>query len=78
MCVLLDPPLTPTPRSFWSMLFFGILIVVMILWRPTLNNRRYAYSSLENGIDEEEFDVSCGRAGMGINRVDHFFFCPPL
>ena len=39
------------------MLFFIILIAVKWLWRPTVNNQRYAYSALEGGDDDEENDV---------------------
>lgn len=45
------------PCSFWVILFFIVLVVVMYLWRPTMNNQRYAYSALEGGDDEEEFGV---------------------
>lgn len=42
----------------------------MYLWRPTLNNQRYAYSALEGGEDDEDYDVSCG-----IERVYFSFSC---
>lgn len=40
--------------GYWHMLFFGILVVIMILWRPTTNNQRYAYSALETDLEEDE------------------------
>jgi hypothetical protein len=32
----------------------------MYLWRPTINNQRYAYSALENGDDDDEDDFEVG------------------
>jgi len=40
--------------GYWNMLFFIILIAVKWLWRPTVNNQRYAYSALEGGDDDDE------------------------
>ncbi|KAJ8045312.1 Transmembrane protein 87A [Holothuria leucospilota] len=39
--------------AFWHILFCVILFVVMILFRPSANNQRYAYSPL---LDEEQDD----------------------
>ena len=30
------------------------MLVVVILWRPSANNQRYAYSPLTDGIDETD------------------------
>jgi hypothetical protein len=36
------------------MLFFTILVAIMYLWRPNINNNRYAYTALEtDNLDEE-------------------------
>ncbi|XP_054263065.1 transmembrane protein 87A-like [Macrosteles quadrilineatus] len=44
--------------AYWKLLFSVILLVIMILWRPTNNNQRYAFTPLldapEDGDDEEE------------------------
>eukprot|EP00092_Neocalanus_flemingeri_P029716 GFUD01032264.1.p1 GENE.GFUD01032264.1~~GFUD01032264.1.p1 ORF type:complete len:600 (-),score=101.29 GFUD01032264.1:212-2011(-) len=38
-------------EAFWHLLFSVILCVIMILWRPSQNNQRYAFSPL---LDREE------------------------
>uniref|UniRef100_A0A336LKK6 CSON009979 protein n=1 Tax=Culicoides sonorensis TaxID=179676 RepID=A0A336LKK6_CULSO len=44
--------------AFWHILFSVLLLVIMILWRPTNNNQRYAFTPLldnpEDEDDEEE------------------------
>lgn len=41
--------------AFWHVLFSVILLVIMILWRPTNNNQRYAFTPLlDNPEDEDE------------------------
>ncbi|XP_058059667.1 transmembrane protein 87A [Anopheles bellator] len=44
--------------AFWHVLFSTLLLVIMILWRPTNNNQRYAFTPLldnpEDEDDEEE------------------------
>lgn len=39
--------------AFWHLLFSIILIVIIVLWRPTANNQRYAFSPLLDQADEE-------------------------
>ncbi|KAJ1519325.1 hypothetical protein ONE63_004624 [Megalurothrips usitatus] len=45
-------------EAYWHILFSLILLVIMILWRPTNNNQRYAFTPLldnpEDEDDEEE------------------------
>lgn len=45
-------------EAYWRLLFSVILLVIMILWRPTNNNQRYAFTPLldapEDDDDEEE------------------------
>ena len=38
-------------EAFWHLLFSVILCVIMILWRPSQNNQRYAFTPL---LDREE------------------------
>lgn len=39
--------------AFWHLLFSVILLVIMVLWRPTANNQRYAFSPLLDAADDE-------------------------
>lgn len=32
--------------AYWHVLFSAILLVIMVLWRPTNNNQRYAFTPL--------------------------------
>ena len=41
-------------EAFWHLLFSLILLIIMILWRPTINNQRYAFSPLLDAADDEE------------------------
>lgn len=45
-------------EAYWHILFSIILLVIMVLWRPTNNNQRYAFTPLldnpEDEDDEEE------------------------
>jgi hypothetical protein len=45
-------------EAFWKLLFSLLLLVIMILWRPTNNNQRYAFTPLlDSGDETEEDDV---------------------
>ncbi|XP_018009867.1 transmembrane protein 87A isoform X2 [Hyalella azteca] len=47
--------------AFWHLLFALLLLVIMILWRPTNNNQRFAFSPLlDDGSDGEEIDHLIG------------------
>eukprot|EP00052_Salpingoeca_macrocollata_P006193 m.52116 g.52116 ORF g.52116 m.52116 type:complete len:511 (+) comp15300_c0_seq1:141-1673(+) len=39
--------------SYWHLLFFAVLITIMYLWRPSNNNKRYAYTALETDLEED-------------------------
>lgn len=42
-------------EAYWHILFAGVLTVIMVLWRPTNNNQRYAFTPLlDNAEDDEE------------------------
>lgn len=38
-------------EAFWHVLFSIILVSIMILWRPTNNSQRYAFTPLVNDED---------------------------
>jgi len=40
--------------AYWHVLFSAVLLVIMILWRPTNNNQRYAFTPLLDASDDEE------------------------
>jgi len=41
--------------AYWQLLFVVILFVIIILWRPSQNNKRYAFSPLmDDELDEEQ------------------------
>lgn len=40
--------------AYWHILFSALLLVIMILWRPTKNNVRYAFVPLMETIEDEE------------------------
>ncbi|PIK58256.1 hypothetical protein BSL78_04843 [Apostichopus japonicus] len=40
--------------AFWHILFCVILVAVMVLFRPSVNNQRYAYSPLIDNEDEQD------------------------
>ncbi|KAG6449391.1 hypothetical protein O3G_MSEX006004 [Manduca sexta] len=42
-------------EAYWPILFVSVLTVIMILWRPTNNNQRYAFTPLlDNAEDDDE------------------------
>uniref|UniRef100_A0A2P2IUN0 GOST seven transmembrane domain-containing protein n=2 Tax=Rhizophora mucronata TaxID=61149 RepID=A0A2P2IUN0_RHIMU len=49
--------------AFWTMLAYSLLVVICVLWAPSHNPTRYAYSE-ENGedIDEEGISLTSGMA----------------
>ncbi|NWQ66488.1 TM87A protein, partial [Tyrannus savana] len=40
--------------AIWRLLFSMILFVIMILWRPSANNQRFAFSPLSEEEDDDE------------------------
>src|SRR6218665_133217 len=44
-------------EAYWHVLFSIILLVIMILWRPTKNNQRYAFTPLLDVSDDEDNEV---------------------
>ncbi|XP_063240596.1 transmembrane protein 87A [Bacillus rossius redtenbacheri] len=41
-------------EAYWHLLFSVMLLVIMVLWRPTNNNQRYAFTPLLDAEDDEE------------------------
>merc|ERR1711892_245422 len=41
-------------KAFWHLLFSVILLSIMVLWRPSANSQRYAYSPLVDDVDSED------------------------
>uniref|UniRef100_A0A1B6CTU1 Transmembrane protein 87A n=2 Tax=Clastoptera arizonana TaxID=38151 RepID=A0A1B6CTU1_9HEMI len=42
--------------AYWKLLFSVILLVIMILWRPTQNNQRYAFTPLLDAPEDDDED----------------------
>ena len=40
-------------EAFWHVLFSILLVVIIILWRPTKNNQRYAFTPLLDNPEDE-------------------------
>ena len=58
-------------QAFWHLLFSVILCVIMVLWRPSKNNQRYAFTPLldreeDYSSDEEEEDILYSDAWEGL------------
>lgn len=41
-------------EAFWHILFSVLLLVIMVLWRPTNNNQRYAFTPLLDNPEDED------------------------
>ena len=59
-------------EAYWHILFSALLLVIMILWRPTNNNQRYAFVPLleTNDDDEEEEQLVNDAYGVKV-RIHH-------
>ncbi|KAK9891573.1 hypothetical protein WA026_015531 [Henosepilachna vigintioctopunctata] len=58
-------------EAYWHILFSSLLLVIMILWRPTNNNQRYAFVPLlDTEDDEEEAQLVNDAYGVKV-RVNH-------
>ncbi|XP_060532198.1 transmembrane protein 87A [Cylas formicarius] len=59
-------------EAFWHILFSCILLVIMILWRPTNNNQRYAFVPLLDTGDEGEEEDHLVNDAYGVKvRIHH-------
>ncbi|XP_046859215.1 transmembrane protein 87A-like isoform X2 [Xenia sp. Carnegie-2017] len=53
--------------AFWHFLFALVLLAIMVLWRPTANNQRYAFTPLVDvGEDDEDDDITLSDAFQGM------------
>ena len=62
---------------FWHFLFCFILVVIMIIWRPSANSNRFAYSlvnDLEQEDDDEEEEIENKNFGEGVVCLLHCLF----
>jgi hypothetical protein len=58
--------------AFWYMLAFMLLIVICVLWAPSQNSMRYAYSEDigEEDLDEEGVALTTGVAGKTSTAIE--------
>lgn len=52
--------------AYWHLLFSVILLVIMVLWRPTNNNQRYAFVPLIDALDDEDDEQMTNDAFEGM------------
>ena len=48
--------------AFWHFLFALVLLAIMVLWRPTANNQRYAFAPLIDVGDDDDDDMTLSDA----------------
>ncbi|XP_056642357.1 transmembrane protein 87A [Diorhabda sublineata] len=59
-------------EAYWHILFSVLLLVIMILWRPTNNNQRYAFVPLLDTGDDTEEEEQLVNDAYGVKvRVHH-------
>ncbi|PKU36958.1 vam6 vps39- hypothetical protein [Limosa lapponica baueri] len=56
--------------AIWRLLFSMILFVIMILWRPSANNQRFAFSPLSEEEDDDEQKEPMLKESFGCNRFE--------
>uniref|UniRef100_A0A915PVZ8 Transmembrane protein 87A n=1 Tax=Setaria digitata TaxID=48799 RepID=A0A915PVZ8_9BILA len=56
--------------AFWHIQFCCILVVIMILWRPSRNNQRYAFTPL---LDDSEDENDEGKCNHLFTKSDELF-----
>ncbi|XP_028392984.1 transmembrane protein 87A-like [Dendronephthya gigantea] len=52
--------------AFWHFLFALILLAIMVLWRPTANNQRYAFTPLIDVGEDDDDDMTLSDAFQGM------------
>ncbi|KAK6032513.1 lung seven transmembrane receptor [Ostertagia ostertagi] len=56
--------------AFWHVLFCFILVVIVILWRPSVNNQRYAFTPLlDDSEDENDQDEIFNASAPGFEML---------
>ncbi|KAL9957722.1 hypothetical protein ACROYT_G034658 [Oculina patagonica] len=60
-------------EAFWHFLFSIVLLVIMVLWRPTANNQRYAFTPIvdfgDDDDDDDNMTLSDAFDGMKMRNV---------
>ncbi|CAH1103958.1 unnamed protein product [Psylliodes chrysocephalus] len=65
-------------EAYWHILFSLLLLVIMILWRPTNNNQRYAFVPLLDTGDDADEEEQLVNDAYGVKvRVHHPKNGPP-
>ena len=57
--------------AYWHVLFSAILLVIMVLWRPTNNNQRYAFTPLLDASDDEDTEPLTANQDNNFGKI-HF------
>lgn len=52
-------------EAYWHILFSFMLLVIMVLWRPTQNNQRFAFTPLLDETDDEDDTTDLATAIYG-------------
>ncbi|XGW33641.1 hypothetical protein V3C99_017780 [Haemonchus contortus] len=56
--------------AFWHVLFCFILVVIVVLWRPSVNNQRYAFTPLlDDSEDENDQDEIFNASAPGFEML---------
>lgn len=53
--------------AFWHLLFSIILLSIMVLWRPSANSQRYAYSPLVDDVSDEDEAEATTKSGTSMS-----------
>ena len=57
-------------EGFWDCIYFGVLLTVMVLWRPSRNAQRYSYQQI--GADDSDLDTDDDDDLFDVNMPDEF------
>lgn len=58
-----------TDEAFWHFSFCFILGIIIILWRPTINDQRFASTPLLDDVDEEENETNLNESFSAKKRI---------